>query len=167
MTEEERRVMELLGSSSTQADQVTGQVLKLCNVVRQRLDVHGPDTFIKKRSGLGGAGGRRLSPELRIRYGTFGFKSKNNQTRGSNQAFSLLDERVTSANTMPIDSAYSQDRPHMQGRAHERNMSMRDSMDSIRSMHAPPNVVSSVDMGMREESLINHSGEFGSSSGAR
>lgn len=107
-----------------------------------------------------------MSPELRIRYGTYGFKSKN-KARISNQAFSLLDERVTSANTMQIDSNYSQDRPHMQTRVNERNISMRDSMESIRSMHAPPNVVSSVDMGMRDGSCISLSGSMGSSSGVR
>ena len=48
-------------------------MLKICNVVRQRLDVHDNDEFVKKRSGLGGTGGRLLSPELRVRFGTFGF----------------------------------------------------------------------------------------------
>ena len=55
----------------------------------------------------------------------------------------------------------------MQTRVNERNISMRDSMESIRSMHAPPNVVSSVDMGMRDGSCISLSGSMGSSSGVR
>jgi len=38
------------------------------------MDVHGESDFIKKRSGLGGTGGRELSPELRVRFGTYGFK---------------------------------------------------------------------------------------------
>lgn len=60
-------------SENVNADRVTNQVLKICNVVRQRLDVHSNDDYVKKRSGLGGTGGHLLSPDLRVRFGTFGF----------------------------------------------------------------------------------------------
>jgi len=52
-------------------------VLKLCNVVRQRLDKRKDGQFLKKSSGLGGTGGRQLSPELRIHFGSYGFKKRN------------------------------------------------------------------------------------------
>ena len=41
------------------------------------MDVHGQSGFIRKRSGIGGTGGRQLSPELRMRFGTYGFRKKN------------------------------------------------------------------------------------------
>lgn len=63
-----------MSSQDISAEKVTSQVLKLCNIVRRRLDVHGDTDYIKKGSGLGGTGGRQLSPELRVRYGTYGFK---------------------------------------------------------------------------------------------
>ena len=77
MSSDERAAMQMLGSSSSiSPEKVTNEVLKICNVVRQKLDVHGEgEKFMRKRSGLGGTGGRRLSPEMRIHFGTFGFKN--------------------------------------------------------------------------------------------
>lgn len=68
----------MLNASDISPEQVTNQVLKLCNIVRQSLDTRQDGQYMKKRSGIGGTGGRHLSPELRTRYGTFGFK-KNTQ----------------------------------------------------------------------------------------
>ena len=70
MQEEEKLLATQHSSENINADIVTNQVLKICNVVRQRLDVHDNDDFVKKRSGLGGTGGRKLSPEQHIRFGT-------------------------------------------------------------------------------------------------
>ena len=77
MTDEERQAMKMMGGIDISAEKVTNQMLKICNVVRNRMDVrNGDGSFMKKRSGLGGTGGRELSPDLRIRFGTFGFKNK-------------------------------------------------------------------------------------------
>ena len=112
MTEEEKQFLlnsqqeESLGDIN--ADKVTNKVLKICNVIRQRLDVHGEsDEYVKKRSGLGGTGGRLLSPELRVRFGTFGFNKKNElaaQTVKDKPSLlsQTIDERVTSANSYTI-----------------------------------------------------------------
>ena len=81
LSEEEKALLLRHSRSKVNPGQVTNQVLKLCGVVRQKLDVHGGGDFTKKRSGLGGTGGRQLSPELRIRFGTYGFKNKR---RGGN-----------------------------------------------------------------------------------
>ena len=80
MTDEEKQFTQAHQKNSYEninADQVTNSVLKICNVVRQRLDVHDNDDFVRKRSGIGGTGGRLLSPELRVRFGTFGFNKKD------------------------------------------------------------------------------------------
>ena len=75
MTEEEKQeaAANQQASDDINADQITNQVLKICNVVRQRLDVHNNDDFVRKGSGIGGTGGSGLSPDQRIRFGTFGF----------------------------------------------------------------------------------------------
>ena len=53
-------------------------MLKLCNVIRNRLNVHGGSfDYVKRRSGLGGTGGRKLSPDLRFKFGTYGFNNRN------------------------------------------------------------------------------------------
>ena len=62
---------------------VTTDVLRLCNVFRVRQDVHPGVNFMRKRTGTGGCGGRRLSPEQIARLGTFGFKPRMNGYRKS------------------------------------------------------------------------------------
>ena len=76
MSEEEKAAVQLLQKQEISPDQITGDVLKLCNIVRKRLDLRADGSaYMKKRSGIGGTGGRELSPELRVRFGTFGFKN--------------------------------------------------------------------------------------------
>lgn len=61
---------------------------------------------MKKRSGLGGTGGRELSPELRIRFGTYGF-SKNDKREPhleSQISKNYAGERITSATTGAVNS---------------------------------------------------------------
>jgi len=41
MTDEEKQAMQMLSNQQISAEKVTSQVLKLCNVVRRRMDVHG------------------------------------------------------------------------------------------------------------------------------
>ena len=79
MSEEEKLVaMQVMSKQEISPEQVTGQVLKLCNVVRDRMDLRRDGAaYMKKRSGIGGTGGRELSPELRVRFGTFGFKDRS------------------------------------------------------------------------------------------
>ena len=62
---------------------VTNQVLKLCNVFREKQDIYGPSNFMRKRTGTGGCGGRRLSPEHQAKLGSFGFKPRHEQVRRS------------------------------------------------------------------------------------
>ena len=50
----------------------------MCNVIRERQHVLGPGTdFMRKRTGTGGAGGRRLHADLQL--GSVGFKKQYNQ----------------------------------------------------------------------------------------
>ena len=45
------------------------------------MNVHGGSfDYMKRRSGLGGTGGRNLSPELREKFGTYGFRNRNTAT---------------------------------------------------------------------------------------
>ena len=98
MTEEEKQVV--AQSVTETPEQVTASVLKLCNVVRQPLNVHGHNDFIKKRTGLSN-GRHLLKPDMRIRFGTFGFR-KNQPSRdlGSNTEYSRNGSRTTKANTI-------------------------------------------------------------------
>ena len=75
MTVEERKAASMLGTLEESPEVITHKVLKMCNVVREPREGEGAQ-FMKKRSGIGGTGGRRLSPELRLRFGTYGFKNK-------------------------------------------------------------------------------------------
>ena len=78
MTEDERKAASMLGTLDESPEQITHKVLKLCNVIREVRE--GEQTsFMKKRSGIGGTGGRKLSPELRFRFGTYGFKNSQRQ----------------------------------------------------------------------------------------
>ena len=78
MTEDERKAASMLGTLDESPEQITHKVLKLCNVIREvREGEH--TSFMKKRSGIGGTGGRKLSPELRLRFGTYGFKNSQRQ----------------------------------------------------------------------------------------
>jgi hypothetical protein len=79
MTEDERRAV-IVSQAEISPEKVTNQVLQICNVVRQPLAVHGDQfAYVRRRSGLGGTGGRNLSPELRIKFGTYGFSKKGSK----------------------------------------------------------------------------------------
>lgn len=109
MSEEEKKVMQMMSQTQISPEKVTNQVLKICNVIRQPLSVNGTSDYMKKRSGLGGTGGRELSPELRIRFGTYGFNKKDKHNNQQNQVLepeiashyskNYREERVTSATT--------------------------------------------------------------------
>ena len=73
MSEDERKVVRMLNQASISPEKVTNNVLKLCNVVRSQLNRRSDGTFMRKRSGTGGMGGRELNTALRTRFGTFGF----------------------------------------------------------------------------------------------
>ena len=75
-------------------------MLKLCNVVREPLNVHGNNEFMKKRTGLSN-GRHLLKPDMRIRFGTFGFR-KNQPSRdlGSTTNHSRNESKTTKANTI-------------------------------------------------------------------
>ena len=65
---------------NTTPEMVANQVLQICNVVRKRMNVHNNSfDYIRGRSGIGGTGGRNLSPELRVKFGSFGFSRRNGQ----------------------------------------------------------------------------------------
>ena len=81
MTEDEKRAV-IVSQAEISPEKVTNQVLQICNVVRQPLAVHGDHfAYVRRRSGLGGTGGRNLSPELRIKFGTYGFSKKGSKVR--------------------------------------------------------------------------------------
>lgn len=61
--------------------QVTMEILQYCNIRREKQDVNGTGSYMKKKSGTGGFGGRMLSQENRIRLGTYGFRNKNTDTK--------------------------------------------------------------------------------------
>ena len=137
---------------------------------------------MRKRSGLGGTGGIRLSPDLRIKYGTYGF-NKGKRTGHANRSERLnlenFEERVTSANTQPGLFSSDFERSSMgvvapldinraqlpQTRCNER-IHVRDSMDTGReeSLQAPPIVTVSVDMGMRSEDTTQRTARTGQNS---
>lgn len=100
MSEEERAAMQLLSKQDISPDQITGDVLKLCNIVRKRLDkrLDGGE-YMKKRTGLGGTGGRELSPELRVRFGTYGFKNKQPIDLKSKEYLINFD-KISNSNTL-------------------------------------------------------------------
>jgi hypothetical protein len=107
MSEEEKKAMQIMSQTEISPERVTSQVLKICNVIRQRLDVKGHSDYMKKRSGLGGTGGRELSPELRIRFGTYGFGKQDKKIEpdiNSVQSKNLREEKLTSATTGVINS---------------------------------------------------------------
>ena len=160
LTEEEKAILQRHSRQKINPGQVTNQVLKLCGVVRQKLDVHGPSEFTRKRSGLGGTGGRQLSPELRIRFGTYGFKNKRDDEQIlSNQ--NLLDE----AQAESIDFSGSTKAGGTHVRTKDRS-NFRESMDTADSMQAPPALTQSVDLGMTSEDtavfMASRSGSLGS-----
>ena len=101
MTEEEKQVV--AQTIQEKPEEITNSVLKLCNIVRQPLNVHGNNDFIKKRSGLSN-GRHLLRPDLRIRFGTFGFR-KNQPSRDIGSNMDLGNEsRTTKANTIRKDA---------------------------------------------------------------
>lgn len=65
---------------------VTTEMLRYCNVLREKQEVHGGGTsnMLRKRTGTGGYGGRILSTEHRIRLGTVGFKGKRGRKSEAN-----------------------------------------------------------------------------------
>ena len=54
--------------------------------------------YMKKRSGIGGTGGRELSPELRVRFGTYGFK----KDQVSDRRMLNLDDKLSNSNTIQV-----------------------------------------------------------------
>ena len=57
--------LNMLKASDVNPEMVTHKVLKMCNVIREKQEVlsTGSD-FMRKRTGTGGAGGRRLRADL-------------------------------------------------------------------------------------------------------
>ena len=63
MTEDEKRATQIVSQAEISPEKVTNQVLQICNVVRQRLAVHGGNfDYMLGRSGRGGTSGSGLSP---------------------------------------------------------------------------------------------------------
>ena len=105
MTEDEKRAV-IVSQAEISPEKVTNQVLQICNVVRQRLAVHGDQfAYVRRRSGLGGTGGRNLSPELRIKFGTYGFGKRNKQRNmtASNDAANIGRNYTSGAYTNLMD----------------------------------------------------------------
>ena len=143
MSSDERAAMQMLGSSSSiSPERVTNQVLKICNVVREKLDVHGEgQRFMRKRSGLGGTGGRRLSPDLRIHFGTFGFKKGDKLRSGS----------MTAPHTIQSPSGqrgHTSFQPRRGGGGSQIDATMLETNDST---NGPPDMRNSVDLGMHND----------------
>ena len=73
-----------------------------------------------------------MSPELRIRFGTYGFKKKGSKIIQSGDH--NIDERITNANTIP--GSYSARNSQDTGK--ERGIT-RDFIESTGNTHVPPN----------------------------
>ena len=58
-----QKFAEELNQSDIDPKGVTADVLRLCNVFRVKQNVHPGVNFMRKRTGTGGCGGRKLSPE--------------------------------------------------------------------------------------------------------
>ena len=100
---------------------------------------------MRKRSGLGGTGGRRLSPDLRIHFGTFGFK------KGGTRAGSLTSPHTIAS----VISPTSGQRGHTSFMPRRVAGSMQDAntlLETCDSTNGPPDVRNSVDLGMHNES---------------
>lgn len=165
LSEEEKAAVRMLQHNDVSAESVTQEVLKLCNVVRQPLDIKGEGSYMKKRTGLGGTGGRQLSPQLREKFGTFGFKSlqtankRQSQSRPLNFKIQLddratpttMNDKVASASTMPVQS--NEFRMGPGGNLVESQTRMTagtpQHYDTGESVEGPPIVSSSVNMGMQ------------------
>ena len=178
--------MQMMNQTQISPEKVTNQVLKICNVIREPLSMTGASDYMRKRSGLGGTGGRELSPELRIRFGTYGFNKKD---KNHNQAIepeiasyyskNYREERVTSATTQQnnvnsVDFEHSSqacstgfDRRATMPVGRADRINVKDSMETSESIQQPPMVQASVNMGMSDETIISRSGSVGSRRGAQ
>ena len=57
--------LNMLKASDVHPERVTHQVLKMCNVIREKQEVLGSGAdFMRKRTGTGGCGGRRHAADL-------------------------------------------------------------------------------------------------------
>ena len=59
--------------------------------------------YMKKRSGIGGTGGRELSPELRMRFGTYGFRNNHGgivTDKRSKESILNLEDKLSNSNTI-------------------------------------------------------------------
>jgi len=155
MNEEEKRAMLIMSQSEINPTQVTLQVLQLCNVVRERLGVNGKNDFMKKRSGLGGTGGRLLSPELRMRFGTYGFYKKKDEPI----LCSLEEQRINSTipygvmsvfegSTHALSAEEQQHRHHWQ-LGNNFGSGTQETLETVsESLHRPPATRHSINLGM-------------------
>ena len=91
---------------------VTQQVLKLCNVFRQKQEVHGPHNYMRKRTGTGGCGGRKLSPEQFQKLGTYGFKPRVEAIRKSEGVIFTKSPYIPNQH-IDIDQAKNQSTNHI------------------------------------------------------
>ena len=73
LTDDQKAALIAFNKSDVDPKAVTEDVLKMCNVFRVRQNVHGESHFMRKRTGTGGCGGRKLSPEHAAKLGTYGF----------------------------------------------------------------------------------------------
>ena len=77
-------------------------MLRLCNIVRKRLDLRPDGQYMRKRTGLGGTGGRELSPELRVRFGTYGFRNKQAVATIKSKENLLNLDKMSNSNTIQV-----------------------------------------------------------------
>lgn len=127
--------------------------------------MNGKNDFVRKRSGLGGTGGHELSPELRARFGTFGFNKKtkdephfNFYDRNTLNSAGLTDFE---GSTQALSSAGNREKHAIRGNSIIKTQDERETETA--SQHQPPSIVCSVDMGMvADEVLANRSISVGS-----
>ena len=122
--------------------------------------VHGDNfAYVRRRSGLGGTGGRNLSPELRVKFGTYGFNKKGkvrHMTASNEYTFGHGRNYVSGAytNLMDFDGSQADYRANMAIRQSDR-ITVRDSLETAdESLNKPPEMRTSVDMGMASEETV-------------
>ena len=70
--------LNMLKASDVNPERVTHQVLEMCNVIRKKQEVLGPNAggsdFMRKRTGTGGCGGRQNAADMQL--GSVGFRER-------------------------------------------------------------------------------------------
>ena len=113
---------------------------------------------MRKRTGTGGCGGRRLSPEYHAKLGSFGFKPRTETVRRSDGY--VITKRSPYQESSKAEMIYKLSQPPQTSYNVRRNQLSQfngqpngqyletDTLESNTDVIAPPNQLSSIDLGM-------------------